>query len=153
MLTRIAVTRRSSTCARLAKGHSESSWIGRRRSPWRRMLLFVDVGEGADHAKAKRTVGQIRKTMLVTWVSTRGEGAVGNYHRRSSELKPKTVALSRLSCRRSGARAGEIVVMGGAQGELENSHVNQEQRGGRGWPESPLRFVRAARSWRGILVA
>src|SRR3954468_290082 len=36
MLTRIAVTRRCSTCARLAKGRSESSRIARRRSSWRR---------------------------------------------------------------------------------------------------------------------
>src|SRR4051812_40067004 len=117
------------------------------------MLLFIDVGEGTDHAKEKVAVGQMRKTIIVTRVSTRGKGAVGNYHWRSSELKPKTVALSRLCCRCSGARAGELVVLGGAQGEVEHARVNQEQRGGGGWPESMLRFVGAARSRRGILAA
>ena len=38
------------------------------------MLLFVDVGEGANHARAKEVVGQMRKTMLVMRVSTRGKG-------------------------------------------------------------------------------
>src|SRR3954466_7259553 len=95
----------------------------------------------------------MRKMMLVTRVSTRGKGAVGNYHWRSSELKPKTVALSRWCCRRSGSRAGELVVLGGAQGEVEPACVNQEQRGGRGWPELRLQFVGAARLRRGILAA
>ena len=45
MLTRTAMTRRSSTCPWLAKGRSESSRIACRSSPWRLWLLFVDVGD------------------------------------------------------------------------------------------------------------
>ena len=56
-------------------------------------------------------------------------------------MKPKTVALSRLRCRRSGSRAGELVVLGGARGQMEPARVNQEQRGGRSWPESWLQLV------------
>ena len=129
MLTMIVEAWGSSTWSCLGKGRSGLRWIARRSRVWRRVALFEVEGDAVDHEEANRGCGQMQEITEKTRVCRRRLGAVWTYRRSSTELKPKTVALSRLRCRRSGSRAGKLVVLGGARGQMEDA-------------------VRFARAWR-----